>query len=384
MDLNQFYKADGTMDYQGFYTYIIKNNLDITGKPKMDIETSETVTAEPVTPVTPVTPANGTKKLFDDIYDVIDTCVSCTDEQKTALTMWVAHTYFTDKLELSPLLVVTSPQPECGKSTTLSVLKRLCKGAQYLSHTTVSSMKRLLDMYKGNNTILIDEVDTFMFNPRTKFEYASILNSGYAKETSRISMSEATSNGSYKPTDFNVWGAKVISGISIGRKLQPATLTRSLVIQLYRKTRDEMKTHYDDIRDDTYESIRERLKGLSETEITFSRDNGIFSQTMMKQMSDRQRDNWRPLLQIAALGGEEWFAKARDTALSLSESEDDVDSDAGVMKNLLEDIRDIIEKEKLGGEIPCSLLTEKLTYEEEMRWRSYNGGKPITTNQVVS
>lgn len=380
MDLTKFRNANGEVDFQSFYAYIIENNLDLTGEPKRVDETNET---EVMSCETTTEETNETEKLFNDIYDVIDRCVFCTDEQKTALTLWVAHTYFTDKLEFSPLLVLNSTRPECGKTTVLRVLHKVCKDAHLFSYITVSSMKRFLNQCKGESTFLFDEADTFLFNRHNSGFFTGLLNSGHLREGAVTAMTEQNRNGAFSPTTFNVWGPKVIAGIRVTQNFEPSTLTRSLLLNLIPKKRNETVVSVRDIPVETFESIKERCQELTGTDITFTSDNSLFTPRMKNRMSDRQKDNWRTLLQIANLGGDVWLDKARETALLLCETVNYADSNYDVMTNLLEDIRFILEQGQFPkDEIPCSELTDALVNDEYMRWRTYNGGRPATPNQI--
>jgi putative DNA primase/helicase len=69
----------------------------------------------------PVDPA----QLLDEIYDLIRTFVILTDEQAAAVTLWIAHTYFMDIVEITALLLVNSPEKACGKTQLLLLLERL-------------------------------------------------------------------------------------------------------------------------------------------------------------------------------------------------------------------------------------------------------------------
>lgn len=380
MDLTKFRNANGEVDFQSFYAYIIENNLDLTGEPKRVDETSET---EVMSCETTTVETNKTEKLFNDIYDVIDRCVFCTAEQKTALTLWVVHTYFTDKLEFSPLLVLNSARPECGKTTVLRVLNRICKDAYLFSHITVSSMKRFLNQCNGESTFLFDEADTFLFNRYSSEFFTGLLNSGHLREGAVSAMTEQNRKGAFSPAIFNVWGPKVIAGIRVTKNFDASTVSRSLLLNLVPKKRNETVVSVRDIPVETFESIKERCQELTGTDITFNSDNSLFTPKMKNRMSDRQKDNWRSLLQIANLGGDIWLDKARETALLMCETVNCADSDSAVMIDILKDVRYVIEEGRFPkDEIPCSELTDALINDEYLRWRTYNGGRPATPNQI--
>lgn len=78
------------------------------------------------------------------------------------------------------------------------------------------------------------------------------------------------------------------------------------------------------------------------------------------------------LLAIADLAGEDWSAKARSTALSLSK----VDSSKSINQELLEDIQHLLSKQAQ-EKIFLSKLTDELNAIDEAPWNTYRRGKPI-------
>ena len=105
---------------------------------------------------------------------------------------------------------------------------------------------------------------------------------------------------------------------------------------------------------------------------------------MPEILHDRQRDNWKPLLQIAEAISPQFLAAAQKAAVALSETADADDDDLGVM--LLHDIHAIYGRLADPGEfIATSTLIEKLVALDDAPWAALmRGDKPITSQRLRS
>lgn len=320
--------------------------------------------------------------LLDDISSTIAGTIDCKEEQNTALTLWVAHTYFMDDVQYSPLLVLNSPVLSCGKSTAIKIISKMSKDSDIQSGVTPSSLKRMLDKAEGENTFFLDEADQYMFNQQSKKNFTQILNSGYDRESSMMSLSEGSGSGKYEPKKLNVWGAKCLAGIGILRKLDATSKSRSIAINMRRRIDDGRNwVEPNDIPLERFESIKEGLALFSE-EYRNRLIHGAYDFGDIRyNLDDRARNNWRYLLQIASFAGDEWLQKARRAAVSLSSELQESDSENAVMTDLLRDCERIL-SEYCREEIPCSTLCDKLNGDEGMRWHSHNNGRVLQANQL--
>lgn len=64
--------------------------------------------------------------MLDSIAALIREFLVCDDHQLTVLTLWVLHTWVYQVFPTTPYLHIYSPEPECGKTTCLQLLKILC------------------------------------------------------------------------------------------------------------------------------------------------------------------------------------------------------------------------------------------------------------------
>ena len=281
-----------------------------------------------------------------------------------AAALWVLHAHAHDAAGISPLLAITSPTPECGKTTLLTVLGALVPRPLPASNITTAALFRAVE--KWHPTLLVDEADTFM---RDNNEMRGIINSGHNRSAS---FTIRTAGDDHEPRRFTTWGPKVISLIG---KL-PATLaSRAIHIELRRLAPGE---HVEPIRADRLE----HLTPLARKAARWTADHGVrlrdAEPTMPATLTGRRADNWRPLFAIAETAGEAWPERARRAAEALSAA--DAGETAGIV--LLGDVRDLF-KERGGDRIASKDLAEALGGRLDRPWPEWSKGKPITERQVA-
>ena len=168
-----------------------------------------------------------------------------------ALALWVAMTYVMEHLEIAPMVYVTSPEPMCGKSTVMKLLKVFCHRVEMVSKITPAAIYRLIE--RDQPTLLFDEADRFL---RGNNELNGIINAGHARFEATVIINKKLPDGNYDPVEFPVWCAKAIAGIG----KQDDTLTnRSIVISLRRKLVSETVKPIRFNFYQQYEAIRESL-----------------------------------------------------------------------------------------------------------------------------
>jgi Protein of unknown function (DUF3631) len=99
--------------------------------------------------------------------------------------------------------------------------------------------------------------------------------------------------------------------------------------------------------------------------------------TIPDDLNDRAADNWRPLLAIAEIAGEEWARQGREAACLLSG--DGHDTAANV--ELLCDIKVAFGSAEA---IRSADLVAKLGADPERPWAEWNRGKPLTQKQLAN
>jgi putative DNA primase/helicase len=147
------------------------------------------------------------------------------------IALWTLFAHAHDSFHMSPVLGITSPTPECGKTTVLTFLGAVVPRCLPAANITPAAVFRAVE--KWSPTLLIDEADTFL---RDNNELRGILNSGHNRGCAFVIR---TTGDNYEPKRFCTWGPKAVALIG---KL-PATLaSRAIHIALRRKMSSETVT----------------------------------------------------------------------------------------------------------------------------------------------
>jgi len=286
-----------------------------------------------------------------------------------AVALWIAHSHSHGSAAISPILAITSPAPECGKTTTVGLLGALVPRPLPASNITPAALFRSVE--KWAPTLLIDEADTFL---KGSDDLKGILNSGHSRTSAFV---VRTVGDDHDPRTFGTWGPKTIA--LIGQL--PATLaSRSIHIELRRLAPDETvepfradrpPADFDRLRQQAWRWAKDHLDELSESE-----------PHVPGGLRGRAADNWRHLLAIADAAGGEWPVRARAAAETLAGSRAEGDDDA-VTTALLADLRDLFEKR---GEdrLASSVIVKHLGAMEERPWSEWKQGKQMSARQLAA
>lgn len=220
--------------------------------------------------------------------------------------LWIGHTYVYAEFDHTPRLGISSPAPQCGKSTLLDLLYSTCFLPVKADNLTSATVFRTIEA-KGTLSLLIDEYDSFLGKDDG---LRGILNSGYER-SGTVLRTETDANGKRTVENFRTFCPVALAGI---RKL-PATLAdRSVPIALQRKLKDQ---HIEKFRDN---GNRAKLGELRERWMEFWWKTAdvkprerlrLVSVNIPDAFSDRQGDIGLPLLAIADLAGGRWSERAR-------------------------------------------------------------------------
>ena len=140
-----------------------------------------------------------------------------------AAALWTLHAHAHDTAAISPILAITSPTPECGKTTLLTLLGALVPKPLAASNITAAPLFRAVEKWRP--TLLIDEADTFL---RDSDELRGIINSGHNRGAAFVIRSVGDD---HEPRQFMTWAPKVIALIG---KLPPTLASRAIHIEMRR------------------------------------------------------------------------------------------------------------------------------------------------------
>ena len=234
------------------------------------------------------------------------------------LTLWAVHTHLVGETYTSPRLLLDSPAPGAGKTTTLDHLQRLCfHPVQAASLSSPSLLTRLLQ--NEPRTILIDEADRTL-NPKHDGvgELLAVLNSGYRRGASRPVLVPDKDNG-WTEQEMSTFGPVAMAGNS--PELPDDTRSRCIRVLLlpdYEGTVEDSDWQY--IEDDAV-LLREQIEAWAdEVRETVRTDRPEFP----KGLKGRNRERWAPLYRVALAAGGAWPEHCRELiAAELADMEAD-------------------------------------------------------------
>lgn len=310
-------------------------------------------------------PVNGAE-LLDEISAMVRRFLVLPTGATEAVTLWIVLAHCFDAFHVLPLLAIWSPLKRCGKTNLLTVLQYLVPRALPSSNVTGPVVFRAIEKYRP--TLLIDEADTFL---RDKEDLRGIINCGHTKESAFVLRAVGED---HEPRQFSTWCPKAIAQIGQFDGKLGTLQDRAIEVPLKRKTGSEK---VESIRSD---KIKVLMTPLQRRAARFAIDNLNALKQADPQvpagLNDREKDNWRPLLAIADLGGTRWQQAARDAAVTLSSREE-----RGPGDQILADMRHVFDK--AGHRLRSEEVVQHLVKMEHRPWAEWWHGQPITVNQLA-
>lgn len=295
--------------------------------------------------------------LLDDIVRAVRRHVILPKPDAGMVALWVLHAATIDAHQHSPRLAITSPVPNCGKTTLCFAIGQLL-GVRVRSNITIAAFFRTVAK-QGPETVILDEADTFLSSDNRAG--IGILNSGHGRAGALVSRVEHTANGGMEPHDFSTWGPVVFGLID---QLPAASLkSRCLGVLLKRKRPSETVERLGD-EDAELAALRTRALGWARVNLTSLRKADPH---LPAGLYNRDQDNWRPLLAVADTVGGAWPARARKIALALN----GLAQDPSESVMLLADIRRVFAARGV-DRIETKELVTALCWDEERPWHDFH------------
>lgn len=311
----------------------------------------------------PIQPA----ALLSEIADTIRRFIVLDAVQADAAALWVAFTHFIDVVEVAPLAIINAPEKACGKSQLLSVFGRMVCRPLPAANSSAAFLFRAVEQWTP--TVLIDEADTFI---RDNEELKGLVNAGHTRANAFVGR---VVGEDLQPKLFNVWGAKALAGIALEKHLPDATMSRAIVFNMRRKLQDEKVARLRHAEAGMFDRLSAMLARFADD---YAEEVRAARPALPDALSDREQDNWEPLLAIAGCAGPEWIARATHAALKLSGAANAAQSAAN---ELLADIQHVFES-KRADRIKTADLIAALVEDDEAAWPTWNKGKPLSPRQL--
>jgi hypothetical protein len=307
-------------------------------------------------------PADG-DALLRDIIRRIHRHVVCSADDALVIGLWVFFSWVHEEVAThSPILLVTSAEPESGKTTLLSLVSYLAPRAIASVEISGAALYRSIQLWRPS--FIVDEFDTVLSGTDDdKATLRSIINSGHVRGQGVI----RCEGDDKRPERFETFAPKALG--MIGKKLPPATLGRCIIVELQRRLKDEPIDRFAHQDDAELGDLRRRLR-------RWAMDNAdALSGEVSMPFANRRADNWRLLLGIADLcsGVEEWGDKARAAAVKLESFTDTTSPSVQCVIH----IKRIFDEDKCEAILSLTLVA-RLKEDPEAPWAEWNRGKGLS------
>ena len=215
------------------------------------------------------------------------------------LTLWAAHTHLCLETYTTPRLLLDSPVPGSGKTTTLEHLERLCVApVQMATLSSPAMLARLLDA--GMRTILIDEADRSLSPDKKDIgDLIAVLNSGYKRGGTRPVLVPVKDGWHVK--EMPTFSPVAMAGNS--PNLAEDTRSRSLRVLLMPDVDGAIEESDWEWIDHDARDLGKRLAAWADSvrdEVRVNRPE------LPDQVKGRARERWSPLKRVADAAGGRW------------------------------------------------------------------------------
>jgi putative DNA primase/helicase len=305
-------------------------------------------------------------EMLDELAETFSRFLALPEGAADMEALWSVHACALDTAEVSPILALTSPLPECGKTTNLEILSALVPRPLPTSNLTPATVFRAVDRFRPS--LLVDEGDTFLRDD----ELRGILNSGHRRALAYV---VRCVGDDYEPRLFSTWACKAIALIG---KLPPTLRGRSIEVRMQRRKKGE---DIEPLRRDWLH----KLEPLRRKAWRWAQDHRDALRgadpDLPDGLHDRAADNWRPLFAIADLAGAPWPERVRAAIIALGLEAEEDDS-AGVL--LLGDLKRFYEERQADKLSTVDILTEivKLEGRPWLEWGRQK--KPISATVLAN
>jgi hypothetical protein len=283
------------------------------------------------------------------------------DAAAIAIVLWICFAWVHADIAVhSPLLVFDSAEGDTGKTTACGVIKFATPRGYTAAELTGPNLYRFVDQL--HPTLIIDDADKLL---ERKPDLVHIVNVSWTRGTL---IPRQLSGTTYW---FDPFCPKVIAGVNV--QLPRTTATRKITIKLLPKLPHEKVDEFNHVDDDEFITLRRKLARWAADNVAALKDA-----CPVMVFNNRLRMNWKLLLAIADLAGDNWPKLARQAAVKLARER----REPSEGKRLLAAFRDLFAAH--GSMLTSAKVQELLTADPSSEWADFRGrGRPITQREIA-
>lgn len=308
-------------------------------------------------------------ELAHEILTIVKGHIVCNDAIAVAVTLWIFFTWCVDVCHIAPIAWINAPEKRCGKTQLATLIGRMSKRPISTTNITPAALFRCIERHKP--TLIIDEADSFFANSD---DLRGITNAGFSRDNCDLWRCVGDNN---EPMPFNVFGAKVISGIG---KLPSTVMDRSISLTLRRALPHEKKPRLKELPKATTETIKAKLARWADDNMHRVAES---KPQLPESIYNREFDTWEILFQIADSLGGDWLKLVTNACLAITKTDSHEPSQN---EELLSDIKAVFERQGVEAIPTRDLLTALTSVDSEgltLAWATSNKGQPMTDRQLA-
>jgi putative DNA primase/helicase len=306
-------------------------------------------------------------EVLDQMVGVFSEYVAMPEGAVVVTVLWCAHTHVYELFNYTPRLNFTSPESECGKTTSIRLISAFVPRPMLSEVLTEATIFRTVEKYRP--TILADEMNNWLTG---KPEVLAVLDAGHGRD---VCIPRCVGED-HEPRLFNLFAPAALCGIG---PLPPQLHSRSIIIHLEKAKPGAVRADYDT------EQMMAETEVLSRKLARFMTDNRMALKecqvVMPPEVGNRLRDNWRPLFKIAQVVGGDWPQRLNVAFSHLTAAGNEVESTG---TRLLADIKEIFDSTPVVTLLfPSQTLVDLLNQMQDRGWSDYGRlQKGLTTYQL--
>ncbi len=272
--------------------------------------------------------------------------------------LWAAHTHVYEAFSHTPRMLITAPEPACGKTVLLfHMVGNLCNKPMPVDAMSVAVFCRLAEGHQC--TFLIDEGDVFL---NQDSDLVSGFNNGY--EAHGNMMKCVGGNDDFEVRAYSTHAPVALAGISLDKKLPKATLSRCHLIVLEKACNEVAENDEWDKEAHQPALLKTRKKIARWTHDNEKNFKSCKPTYPKKNFKNRTKNIWTPLFKIAHIAGGDWPKKAMDAYHFMSKIHEPTKSE-----RFLIDIKVVMPKT---GDIHTENLIMLLCCMDDSRYLDFN------------
>lgn len=267
--------------------------------------------------------------------------------------LWLAHTHMYKSFSHTPRLIITAPEPECGKSVLLvHMIGNLVNKPLSTDSITPAVFFRVSEQCEP--TFLIDEGELFI---KQDSEIIGSLNNGWESVGGAL----RCTGENHQVCEFPTHAPVAMAGIKLEGKLPPATVSRSLVIELERDCGEILKPWDRDKHKSGLLLTRKKLaRWIDDNKDAIKNSKPC----LPHELKNRMLDKWKPLFKIAEIAGSHWQDMVIDAYNHFSGNREPSKTEFFLM--------DLQEALPAKGNIHTDTLINELYKHEDSKYTDYN------------